>query len=493
MNPMNPYAFDPEPDHTDASESDVATVASESLSRRSMLKTGAGALIGGSAAMLGGGTAFAQGQAPAVFTGWRPQTAGMKFKALVRDPRTKNSADLVDVRMNPIDPFQVVLKVQAAQVCYTVVGDLDPDNLETIKAGTALTEMPYALGHGAVGIVEEVGPGVKRVKKGDYAMVALGGTCGQCYSCLHGRINGCQSNVGRKPIVVGTLSDGSPVGGNLAGCAEYIVAWEESMLPVFAKVPAVELASLTCPMACGLGMAMVRSPIEFGSTVAVFGAGPIGLSAVMGARLQGAGQIIVVEPVKYRRDLALKNGATHAVDPNDFKDGPALVAHMREMVGSYESNRPFAGGRGAAARGPDFIIEAVGGEKFVPKVERYAREPHGIEALQNVFDLCPAGGMMRTCGWGYKPEWKVNFWVGAFSNGAKHHTGGNMAAINTLRDLPRWIRMMETKELNGSALVGKVVPLDRWKEAFEACGYRTSITGIITPNGNTWGPVSANT
>ncbi|MBI4265290.1 MAG: alcohol dehydrogenase catalytic domain-containing protein [Acidobacteria bacterium] len=394
--------------------------------------------------------------------------------------------------MNPIDPHQVVVKVQAAQGCYTIVGDLDPDNLQTVKAGTALTDMPYALGHGAVGIVEEVGPMVKRVKKGDYAMVCLGGTCGQCYQCLHGRSNACQSNVGRKPIVVGTLSDGSPVGGNLAGCAEYVVAWEESMLPVFASVPAVELASLTCPMACGLGMAMVRSPIEWGSSVAVFGAGPIGLSSVMGARLMGASQIIVVEPIRYRRELALKNGATYALNPNDFEDGAALVAHIKGMVG-YESERPFAGGRSAARRGPDFIIEAVGGEKFPPRVERYAREPHGIEVLQNVFALCPAGGMMRTCGWGYTPDMKVTFWAGDWANGSKHQTGGNMAAINTLRDIPRWIRMMEAKELNGAAVVGTVSSLDRWKDAFEACGYRTAITGIVTPNGPTSGPPSPTT
>src|SRR6185295_18288633 len=107
--------------------------------------------------------------------------------------------------------------------------------------------------------------------------------------------------------------------------------------------------------------------------------------SVMGSRLQGAGQIILVEPIRYRRELALKNGATHVVDPNDFKDGAALVAHLREMTGNFESNRPWVGGRGPAGRGPDFIIEAVGGEKFPPKVERYAREPHGIEALQNVY------------------------------------------------------------------------------------------------------------
>lgn len=492
-NPLNPY-LDLEPGHDHEHSHACCDHGGETVSRRSMLKAGAGAALAGATAVTGAGSVMAQqGQGPAVITGWRPETEGMVFKALVRDPRSTNPASIVDVRMNAIDPFQVVLKVQATQACYTIVGDLDPDNLQTIKAGTALTDMPYALGHGAVGIVEEVGPMVKRVKKGDYAMLALGGTCGQCYNCLRGRANSCHSGSERPPVVVGTLSDGSPVGGNLAGCAEYIVGWEESIVPVFSNVPAVELASLTCPMACGLGMAMVRSPVDFGSTVAVFGAGPIGLSAVMGAKLMGAGQIIVVEPIRYRRELALQNGATDLVDPNDFSSGTDMNNYIRSLVGNFESDRPFAGGRRANTRAPDFIIEAIGGEKFPPRVERYAREPHGVEALQNVFDLCPIGGLMRTSGHGYRDDMRLDFWAGAWANGSKHHEGGNMAGLNTLRELPRWMRMMENGQINGSALVGTVSSLENWREAFEAAAYRTAITGIITPHGPEWGPVTPTT
>ena len=119
-------------------------------------------------------------------------------------------------------------------------------------------------------------------------------------------------------------------GGNIGGLADYMVPFEEAVIPIFTSAPSDELAMLHCVSGCGLGMTMTLSPIEPGSNVAVFGLGPVGLSAVQGARIMGAAQIIAVDPVKVRRDLALKLGATAVLDPNVDK-GWDLVARIRNM------------------------------------------------------------------------------------------------------------------------------------------------------------------
>ena len=141
------------------------------MSRREMLRQGAAAVVGGAAA-IGGDTAFAQ--APAVFTGWKPATAGRKFRALVR---YRSSLDVQELTLNPIEPRQIVARVQAAQACYTMVGALNT---------TQPVMNPAVFGHGAVAIVEEVGPLVKRVQPGDRVLVVVTGQCGQCFQCLRG-------------------------------------------------------------------------------------------------------------------------------------------------------------------------------------------------------------------------------------------------------------------------------------------------------------------
>jgi len=228
----------------------------------------------------------------------------------------------------------------------------------------------------------------------------------------------------------------------------------------------------------GLGMTMLRAPVEPGSSVVIFGAGPIGVSAVQGARLQGASKIVVVEPIRYRRDLAVKLGATAVVDPNASGDGNALIARLRELT-RQETDRPFAGGRNPNADGPDFVIEAVGGDRFTPKAER-GPDPTGVQVLQQVYQLCPPGGWMRTCGVGFPANATVTFPANTWSNSSKNHAPGNLAGVNVKRDLPRFARIMETGQFDGKSLVGVAVPLDRWREALEAAAYRTAITGVVT-------------
>jgi S-(hydroxymethyl)glutathione dehydrogenase/alcohol dehydrogenase len=466
MSDLDPYGdseFEAEPTSTDSQPPETA------FTRRDLLKHGTAAVLGGGASVLGGGSAFAQApaqQAPAVITGWRPATAGRKFRALVR---YRTSLDVQELTLNPIHPRQIVARVEAGQACYTLVGAL----------ATSTPAMNAAIfGHGAVAIVEEVGPLVKRVQPGDRVIIAVTGQCGECFNCLRGRGANCQAGFNRPNLPAATMSDGTPVNGQLGGFAELIVAWEEMAVPIFSKHDAAALSNLSCVAMTGLGMTMLRAPVEAGSSVVIFGGGPIGLSAVQGAKLQGASKIVVVEPIGYRRDLAVKLGATAVVDPNAAGDSNALIARLRELT-KQETDRPFAGGRGPNADGPDFVIEAVGGDRFVPKTET-SPDPTGVQVLQQVYQLCPPGGWIRTCGVGFPPNATVTFPANGWSNSSKNHAPGNLAGVNVKRDLPRFARLMETGQFDGKSLVGVAVPLDRWREALEAAAYRSAITGIVT-------------
>jgi threonine dehydrogenase-like Zn-dependent dehydrogenase len=170
----------------------------------------------------------------------------------------------------------------------------------------------------------------------------------------------------------------TPVFSPLGGFAELMIVHEEQAVPVFTSVAADELAQLNCVSNCGLATTMTLAPVDVASDVVVFGAGPVGLSAIQGARIKGASQIIVVEPIRYRRELALKLGATTALDPN--VEGQNLVKHIQELCTSKiaKTDRRWAGGGNI---GPDHIIEAVGGDRLPPKTEK-GPDPTGVQVLQ---------------------------------------------------------------------------------------------------------------
>jgi S-(hydroxymethyl)glutathione dehydrogenase/alcohol dehydrogenase len=455
-----PYDSDAEQDNENAS-----------FSRRDILK-GAAALVGGGAAIAGGSPAFAQ--APAVVTGWKQATLGRRFAALTR---FGTKCEVAELTMQQLHPRQLVVRTQASQACYTLVNVLDSPNLMPARNANIF-------GHGCVGIVEEVGPQVRRVVPGDRVIITQTSQCGECYNCLRQRVSHCHAAFGRPNNPIATMKDGTPVLWSLSGFSELTVAWDEHVVPIKSNHDAAELSNISCVGVCGLGMAMVGPyAVDPGSTVVVFGLGPVGMAAVQGARIQGATTIVAVDPVKYRRDIAAKVGATATLDPNSLPNEAAIIEALKAMTKDPFEGRPFAGGIGSRGtvgpleNGPDYVLESVGNERYAPKVERY-REPQGLEVLHTVHALCPPGGVMKTSSGG-QPG---NFTVGAqdWSNSAKIHIPGNMAGVQMKRDLPRWTRLMEKGIINGEAMVGVKAPLDRWRDAVEAAAHRTAITGIVT-------------
>ena len=468
----------------------VPQETANTLSRRDALKHGVAAIAGGAAIL--GGTPAAFAQAPAIATNTQ---AGRRYRAFLTPPNG-TLRGIGEVILKPIQNHQVVVRVEAAQTCYSVTNLLNPPGAAPVPAAAAAAPagpppVPAAVlaGHGAVGIVEAVGDGVRRVVVGDRVIVPVTANCGQCWNCIHDRGDFCTAGAGRNNVPIGTLPDGTtPVNYALGGFAELLVSWEEQVVPVATDVPALELSLLSCVMSTGLGLAMKRMPVEAGTDVLVLGAGPLGLSAVQGARIMGANQIIVVEPVPYRRQIAMKVGATTVLDPNDFKTIQELQQKIVQLT-TPRITRSFSGARGPVAMnglgpyGPQYVLEAVGGDRFPPKVPT-GPDPTGVQTLLLAWNCTPTGGVLKTCGVGFPvgadgmPR-TISIPVGQFSNAGKTHLPGNFAGVNTYRDIPQFVRLVEKGLFDAKSLVGQTFPLDKAKEALQVAADRTSITAII--------------
>jgi S-(hydroxymethyl)glutathione dehydrogenase/alcohol dehydrogenase len=454
------------------------------VSRRRLLKQGAAVALGGGA-MLAGAPAAAQQGASATGT-----VAGRKFRAWVSRGFGTETTKLEELTLLPISGRQVVVRTEATQCCYTmtarILGTQDPPDPLGPQAAPIVNDpnLPTIQGHGGVGIVEAVGPLVGRVQVGDRVIVAVTPQCGQCANCLRGRADRCQWGVAAKAIPVAKDAAGRDIvqAGNIGGMADYMIAEEQNMVPVFSTADPVDLAMLHCVGGCGLGMTMTLSPIEPGSNVAIWGGGPVGLSAVQGARIMGAAKIILVEPIRARRELALKLGATHVFDPN--VEGQGLVPKIKDLC--KDTTRKLAGGRDdtrnraqlAAAIGPDFVIEAVGYDRATPKVEA-GPDPTGILPLQQMWQAASTMSSLCTCGVGYPPQATIAFPVNQWTNSGRQHHSSQYGGVNAMRDLPRMARLIEHGLYDAKTLITSRFSIEQGMDAYHAVADRTTVTAMI--------------
>lgn len=400
------------------------------------------------------------------------------YRALVR--RTNEASPAPKIEMVKLLPFggrQVLVRTTAMFCCYSDVPYVfgkwtRPDR----------RDWPHIIGHQGVGVIEAVGPQVRGLKPGDRVIMNVTANCGWCYNCLRGRSDTCYASSAYPPPQIGLLMDGTPISQDSSDgmAAEYNVCYEENLTPIFTTLSSEEIAPLVCAGSTGVGMTRALHPIESGSTVVVFGCGPVGLSAVQGARIQGASRIIAVDPVARRRQVALKLGATDVVDPNTYGDN--LVAHLREMT-KGPADRIFAGGQDWAnnlsLEGPDYVIEAVGRQVATPKVE-VPLDPTGLQVLQQIFDLVPAAGWAMTTGFGYELDDKVKFKATAFTNGSKTFLSCQNGGQQSRRDFPRLVRMAEEGKFDARSLTSNVYKFDDILKSYQEVADRTVIGNVIT-------------
>jgi S-(hydroxymethyl)glutathione dehydrogenase/alcohol dehydrogenase len=241
----------------------------------------------------------------------------IKSKAAVAwGPNQALSIEEVDVM--PPKAGEVRIRVVASGVCHTDAFTLSGDDPEGI--------FPVILGHEGGGIVESIGEGVTSVQVGDHVIPLYTPECGECKFCTSGKTNLCQKireTQGKGLMPDGTsrfFKDGQPIF-HYMGCStfsEYTVLPEISLAKVNKDAPLEEVCLLGCGVTTGMGAVMNTAKVEEGATVAIFGMGGIGLSAIIGATMAKAGRIIVIDINESKFELARKLGATDCINPNDY-------------------------------------------------------------------------------------------------------------------------------------------------------------------------------
>ena len=258
--------------------------------------------------------------------------------AVLRQTGTPMTIETVEV--GPVAPGDVLVRILAASLCHT--------DLEAIEGALAV-RLPAVLGHEAAGEVAELGAGVTDLAVGDRVVLSWNPHCGRCFYCERAQPILCSQFLANGPNGFHfdgrprLTCDGAPMHQlmYLGGFAEYCVVPAASAVRVPASMPFDRAALLGCGVMTGVGAATRIADLRWGATAMVIGCGAVGLSAIQGCRLAGAGAIVAVDPNPARRQLAQALGATHACG-----------AEQAEAVALARS---LTDGRGA-----DVVIEAAG-------------------------------------------------------------------------------------------------------------------------------------
>lgn len=241
----------------------------------------------------------------------------IKSKAAIAwGPKQPLSIEEVDVMMPR--KGEVLVKIIATGVCHTDAFTLSGEDPEGV--------FPAILGHEGGGIVEALGEGVTSVAIGDHVIPLYTPECGECKFCKSGKTNLCQKireTQGKGLMPDGTTrfyKDGQPIYHYMGTStfSEYTVLPEISLAKVNKEAPLEEVCLLGCGVTTGMGAVMNTANVQKGDTVAIFGLGGIGLSAIIGATMVGASRIIAIDINESKFELAKQLGATDCINPKDY-------------------------------------------------------------------------------------------------------------------------------------------------------------------------------
>src|SRR5579864_5190484 len=261
---------------------------------------------------------------------------------------------------------EVLIEIKASGVCHTdefTRSGADPEGL-----------FPSILGHEGAGIVVDVGPGVKGIKKGDHVIPLYIPECRQCKSCTSRKTNLCtaiRATQGKGLMPDGTSRfslKGKPVL-HYMGCstfANYTVLPEIAVAKIREDAPFDKVCYIGCGVTTGIGAVINTAQVEPGANVVVFGLGGIGLNVVQGAKLAGANMIVGVDVNPKRRALAEKFGMTHFIDPNKITGD--LVGHLVELTGG----------------GADYSFECVGNVQLMRQALECCHRGWGVSVIIGV-------------------------------------------------------------------------------------------------------------
>jgi alcohol dehydrogenase len=373
----------------------------------------------------------------------------MKIRAAVLDqmqqpqPYAKSRPISVEtVDLDSPGPGEVLVKMAAAGLCHS---DLSIINGERPRV------MPMALGHEAAGIVEELGPGVTDLKRGEHVVLVFVPSCGHCLPCMEGRPALCEPAFAA--AVAGTLvsghrrlhrADKSPLNHQVGvSCfAEYAVVARGTLVKIDQDLPFDIAALFGCAVLTGVGAAINCAQLKLGSSAAVVGLGGVGLSALLGALAAGARQIIAIDKLDSKLEFARSLGATHTFRADD----PDLVARVKA-----ETNG-----------GVEVAIEAAS----------------AVAALATAYQITRRGGTTVTVS---LPPPNATLNVPAVNLVVEERTlkGSFLGSAVPARDIPHYIALYRAGRLPVDRLVTHRIKLDEINLGFDRLANGEAIRQVI--------------
>ena len=338
---------------------------------------------------------------------------------------TNSPLEVDDVQHGSPEPREVLLRTVAAGICHS---DLH------FQDGSYPYPLPAVLGHESAGIVEAVGSDVTYVKPGDHVITCLSAFCGHCEDCVTGHLSLCQEpELNRAPDQAPRLSIGGETVHqflNLSSFAENMLIHEHALCKVNPDMPLDRAALIGCGVTTGIGAVVHTAKVEPGSTVAVVGCGGIGLSAINGAAIAGAGRIFAIDTVASKLELAVKFGATDVIDASQTD----VVAEIMEKT------------RG----GVHYSFEAIGLKVTTEQCFKMLRRG----GTATVIGMIPPGTMIEIHGPEFLMERKIQ--------------GSNMGSNRFRVDMPRFVDFYLSGRLHLDDLISRRIKLEDVNDGLEA-------------------------
>jgi S-(hydroxymethyl)glutathione dehydrogenase/alcohol dehydrogenase len=343
--------------------------------------------------------------------------------ALLRD--ISRRMEIEDVAIAQPQAHEVLVRIAAVGVCHSDLHVLD---------GSMPHPFPVVLGHEAAGIVEQVGAEVRHVRPGDHVVVCLAFHCGHCIQCQSGNSHRCLPPEAARPAkdTPRLICEEVPVTQfcNMGAFAELMLVHESGCVAIRKDMPLDRACLLGCAVATGFGAVSRSAGVRPGDTVAVVGCGGVGLSAIAAARLAGAAQVIAVDRLPVKLDMARNFGATDVVDASD---GNAVAGVMSATGG----------------RGVNHALEAIGRK----------------DTIEMAFGMLAKGGTATVIGIA-KPGDKIEIPALALLRETSLR-GSNMGGVRTAIDIPYYVELYMQGRLPLDQLISQRLKLEQINEAFE--------------------------
>jgi S-(hydroxymethyl)glutathione dehydrogenase/alcohol dehydrogenase len=348
-----------------------------------------------------------------------------------------------EVDLDGPGPGEVLVRLHACGVCHT--------DMYTASGADPSGYAPAVLGHEGAGVVEALGEGVTDLVVGDHVVTLFSPQCRECLHCRSDKTNLClaireQQNLGYLPDGTTRLHRGEERVRHFMGTstfAEATVMPSIALAKVNPEAPLDVIATLACGATTGIGAALYVAKVEPGSTVAVFGAGLVGLGAVAGARLAGAERIICVDLDEGRLEAARAHGAT-----DTFLGGDDTVARIVEMTGGF---------------GADYTFEATGNVKVMRQAVEAARMGWGLATVAGV---AGKGEVLEV--------------VPRFLITGRRIAGASFGGAKGRDRVPELVELYLKGDLDLEAFVTNRIGLDEVNDAFAAMDRHEGVRTVIT-------------